>query len=327
MHAPRPIRLSLIAATLAFAAAGTAHAPLATAAAPMVKTQAPGYHRMMLGDFEVTAISDGTVKLPMLDLLTNTTREQTAAALKAHFLDHPVEASVTAYLINTGSRLVLVDTGAAGLFGPTLGNVLANLQAAGYRPEQVDAVLITHMHPDHVGGLMAGGQRAFPNATVHIDAADPAYWLSEANLKAAPDSAKGFFQGAMASANPYVAAGRLKTFSGRTELVPGVTAMPSHGHTPGHTTYVVESQGKKLVLWGDLMHLAAVQFKNPDVTIQFDTDSAPAAAERRKAYADAAKEGYLVAATHLPFPGIGHLRPADDGVGYTFVPLNYSSLK
>lgn len=299
----------------------------AVAEAPMVKTQAPGYYRVMLGDFEVTALSDGTVQLPMLKLLTNTSPQTVAAALKKGFLKEMVETSVNAYLIHTGAKLVLIDTGAAGLFGPTLGNVLNNLKAAGYSPEQVDEVYITHMHPDHVGGLMAQSNRAFPNATLRIDKLDTDYWLSEANLAAAPEGTKGFFQGAMASVNPYVAAGKLKTFSGKTELVPGITAHPAYGHTPGHTVYTVESKGEKLMLWGDLMHVAAVQFDKPSVTIQFDTNSKAAMAARQKAYADAAKGGYLVGVTHVSFPGLGHLRTAPGGKGYTWVPLNYSSLK
>jgi len=138
----------------------------------------------------------------------------------------------------------------------------------------------------------------------------------------APKESQGFFQGAMASMNPYVTAGKFKPFNGNTELVPGIKAQASAGHTPGHSTFVVESQGQKLVLWGDLMHVAAVQFANPAVTIQYDTDSKAAAVQRQRAYADAAKAGYWVAAAHLSFPGIGHLRK--DGKGYVFVPVNYS---
>ncbi|HSV45240.1 MAG TPA: MBL fold metallo-hydrolase [Ramlibacter sp.] len=313
------------AAALLFAAT-FASAP-ARAEAPMVKTQAPGYYRTMLGDFEVTALSDGTVKLPMLKLLTNAKPQQLAAAFKRGWLGETVETSVNSYLINTGSKLVLIDTGAAGLFGPTLGNLLANLKAAGYLPEQVDEIYITHMHGDHVGGLMAGKDRAFPNATLRIDKRDADYWLSEANLNAAPEQAKDFFRGAMMSANPYATAGKLKTFEGATELVPGVRAMPAYGHTPGHTIYLVESKGEKLVLWGDLMHVAAVQFENPAVTIQFDTDSKKAAVQRKAAFAEAAKNGYLVGASHISFPGLGHLRSATGGKGYTWVPLNYSGLK
>ena len=317
----------LTAVAAALAIASTAGVAPALAAAPMVKTQAPAFYRVMVGDFEVTAISDGTVKLPMIKLLSNTKPETVAAALKKGFLKEQVETSVNAYLVNTGSKLVLIDTGAAGLFGPTLGNLLTNLKAAGYQPEQVDEIYITHMHADHVGGLMAQGALAFPNAVVRIDKADTDFWLSEANMNAAPEGSKGFFQGAMASVNPYVAAGKLKTFEGNTELVAGVRAQSAYGHTPGHTVYMVESKGEKLVLWGDLLHLAALQFDNPAVTIQFDSNVKAAAAARKAAFDDAAKNGYMIGVTHIAFPGLGHLRSGPGGKSYTWVPLNYSSLK
>lgn len=294
----------------------------ALAAAPQAKFAAPGFFRMMLGNFEITALSDGTVDLPVDKLLTNTTPGKVDQALDKAFLKAPLETSVNGYLINTGTKLVLVDTGAASLFGPTLGKLVSNLKAAGYTPDQVDAVLITHMHPDHVGGLMSEGKLVFANATVHADQHDADFWLSQANMDKAPKESQGFFQGAMASMNPYVTAGKFKPFNGNSELVPGIKAQASAGHTPGHSTFVVESQGQKLVLWGDLMHVAAVQFANPAVTIQYDTDSKAAAVQRQRAYADAAKAGYWVAAAHLSFPGIGHLRK--DGKGYVFVPVNYS---
>ena len=316
----RWIRLGMFAA-----ACSSLLVPIAQAAAPQVKTQAPGYYRVMLGDFEVTALSDGTVALPVDKLLTNTTPGQVDKALKRNFLKVPLDTSVNGYLINTGSKLVLIDTGAASLFGPTLGNLLANLKAAGYQPEQVDEIYITHMHADHVGGLMAGDKPAFPNAIVRADQHDADFWLSAANLEKAPAEMKGYFQGAQASLNPYVTAGKFKPFDGNTELVPGIKAVAAHGHTPGHSTYLVESQGQKLALWGDLMHVAAVQFANPSVTIQFDTDSKAAAVQRKKAYAEAAKQGYLIGSAHLSFPGLGHLRA--EGKGYAFVPVNYSGLK
>jgi glyoxylase-like metal-dependent hydrolase (beta-lactamase superfamily II) len=183
------------------------------------------------------------------------------------------------------------------------------------------------MHADHVGGLMAGAALAFPNAVLRIDKADTDYWLSLDNMNAAPEGAKGFFQGAMASVNPYVTAGKLKTFSGGTELVSGIRSQAAYGHTPGHSAYVVESKGERLELWGDLMHVAAVQFENPSVTIQFDTDSKAAAAARKAAYTEASKSGSLIALAHVSFPGLGHLRAVPGGKGYIWVPLNYSSLK
>ena len=292
------------------------------AAAPIQKGQAPGYYRMMLGDFEIVALSDGTVNLPVRKLLTNTKPQKVDELLMRSFLSDPVETSVNGYLVNTGAKLILIDTGAGNLFGPTLGNFADNFKAAGYRPEQVDEIYITHMHADHVGGLMAGGERAFPNAIVRADKRDADFWLSQANLDAAPEDAKGFFQGAMASINPYIAAGKFQPFDGSGELSPGIRAISTYGHTKGHTIYLVESKGQKLAVLGDLMHVAAVQFVNPSVTIEFDTDSKPAAVQRKRIYAETAKQRYWIAVAHLPFPGIGHIRA--EGQSYVYVPANYS---
>ena len=297
----------------------------AHAAAPQLKTQAPGYYRLMLGAFEVTALSDGVFDLKTKELLTDTTPAQIDDLLARSFTGDSVPTSVNAYLINTGDRLILVDTGAAKLFGPTLGNLLTNLVASGYRPEQVDAILITHMHPDHIGGLMVGGKMAFPNATVHADQRDADFWLSADSLEIAPADRKGFFLGAAASIGPYASAGRLQAFRGPADLFPGIRAVPAPGHTPGHTMCAIESQGQKLLLWGDLMEIAAIQFVEPGVTIAFDSDASQAASERTKAYADAARARYLVAGAHLPFPGIGHVR-AERGV-HVWVPIDYNTVR
>ncbi|TWO72408.1 MBL fold metallo-hydrolase [Caenimonas sedimenti] len=297
----------------------------ATAQVPMQKTQAPGFHRMMVGDIEVTVISDGTIRLPVLQLLRGD-RAKIADALKRGFLGEQVETSVNAFLINTGSKLVLVDTGAGQLFGPTVGQLVTNLRAAGYTPEQVDEIYITHLHGDHVGGVVATNARVFPNATLRMDKRESDFWLSEANMAAAPEAAKQFFQGAMLTTKPYLQAGKMRPFEGATELVPGVRAVSTYGHTPGHTIYTVESKGEKLVLWGDLMHVAAVQFEDPSVVIQFDSDNAAAMRQRVAAYEEAAKNGWMVGAAHLSFPGVGRLRSNGSG-GYTFLPLNYSTLK
>lgn len=306
----------------ALALAGFIGAP-AHAAAPMAKFQAPGFYRIMLGDFEVTALNDGTVDLPMDKLLHNPPAK-TEKALAKSFEKTPLETSVNGFLINTGSKLILVDTGAAGQFGPTLGKLMTNLKASGYQPEQVDEIYITHMHPDHVGGLMADGQAAFPNAVVRIDKRDTDYWLNQANLDKAPADGKGMFQGAMASLAPYVKSGKLQPFSGNTELSPGIRSYASPGHTPGHDSYIVESKGQKLVLLGDLLHVEAVQFDDPSVTIGFDSDGKAALASRKAAFADAAKQGYLIGAAHLQFPGLGHIRT--EGKAYEYVPVNYTRM-
>jgi len=313
-----PFRAAVSALALAFTACGHA-------AAPMVKTPAPGYFRMMLGNFEVTALSDGTADLPIDQLLTGTTKEKVDKALAKVFLASPLQTSVNAFLVNTGDKLVLIDTGSGTLFGPTVGKLMANLEASGYAPGQVDEIYITHMHPDHVGGLATDGKMNFPNAIVRADKRDADYWLSAETLAKADEGSKGFIQGAQSMLGPYVQAGKFKPFDGDTELVPGVRAHAAYGHTPGHTIYVLESNGQKLVLWGDLMHVAALQFPDPSITIKFDSDSKAAIAQRKKAFADAAKGAYWVGAAHLPFPGLGHLTAA--GKGYAFYPVNYSVIR
>ena len=319
----RLFQLSAVSAAIAFGGSALLVVPTsASAAAPQVRTQAPGFYRAMLGDFEITALSDGTVDLDVPKLL-HEPAAKTDAALSRAFVKAPLETSVNAFLVNTGSKLVLVDAGSGALFGPTLGKLVASLQAAGYTPDQVDDIFITHMHPDHVGGLAANGQRVFPNATVHADKRDSDFWLSQARLDAAPAEMKGFFQGAMASVNPYVAAGKYQPFEADGEPVPGIRTLASHGHTAGHTSYVVESKGQKLVIIGDLIHVASVQFAEPGVTIAFDSDAKAAAVSRDSVFKLAAKDGDLVAAAHLQFPGLGHLRAA--GKSWTWVPANYST--
>lgn len=292
-------------------------------AVPVVKGQAPGFYRTELGDFEITTIFDGTLMLDAGQLLTNTQPGQVEKLLGAQFLKSPVETSVNAFLINTGTKLVLVDTGAGGLFGPMLGKFVTNLKAAGYTPDQIDDVLITHMHGDHIGGLVTNGQRTFPNAVVHADKHDAGYWLDKAQMDKAPAEAKNGFKGAMLEFQPYIDAKKFAPFEAGEQIVPGIKSIAAHGHTPGHTTYSVESKGEKLMLWGDLLHVAAVQFPQPSVTIRFDSDSKAAEAARAQALKDAAAGGYWVGIAHVPFPGIGHVRA--NGTGYTWVPINYSA--
>ena len=293
------------------------------AAAPMVKTSAPGYYRFMLGDFEITALSDGTAIWPMKKLLTNTTPANVKSALAKSFIpgETETETSVNSYLINTGAKLILVDAGAAGLFGPTLGKLLLNLAASGYKPEQIDEIYITHLHNDHVGGLLNNGKPAFANAIIRVDQRDMDFWLSKENLNKASEENKGYFQGPTVSLTPYLKANRVKSFDGDTELVPGISAVSTRGHTAGHSGFLVESKGRKLMLWGDIIHFGALQFDVPSVTIKFDTDSKAAIVQRKKAFAQAAKERFLVGASHIPFPGLGHVRL--DGKRYVWVPMNY----
>ena len=314
----------LLSTALVAGAASLSSAP-AQARAPMVHTSAPGYYRVMVGSFEVTALSDGTDDLPMDQLLTHTTPAKVQAALAANFLKSPLETSVNTYLVNTGTRLILIDTGAGTFFGPTVGKLQQSLKAAGYRPDQIDDVFITHMHPDHIGGLIKGKAAAFPNAVIHINKADTDFWLSPVNQDHAPDSAKMFFKDAVAAVAPYIKTGRLATFEGSGQLVPGIRTVPIAGHTAGHTGYLVESDGQSMLMWGDVVHLAAMQFADPSVTIAYDNDADEAATDRVAAFKDAAQKGYLVASSHISFPGLGHVRAK--GGAFEWVPVDYSVMR
>jgi glyoxylase-like metal-dependent hydrolase (beta-lactamase superfamily II) len=326
---PSRFALTLAASTMATAltfAAGGSSPPNAAAfddaGHALLRSQAPAFYRMQLGDFEITALSDGTVPLPLDRMMTRITPKQVRELLAASFESLPVETSINAYLVNTGSKLLLIDAGAGKLFGSHGGQLLANLKAAGYAPGDIDAVLLTHLHGDHSGGLTVDGQRVFPNATVYLDKADRDYRFSGEAEAAAPANQKAMFQQSRADIAAYEAAGKLVLFQGATQLFQGVSTIAAHGHTPGHTLYAVESKRDRIVFSGDLVHAAAVQMPHPEATIQFDADEAGAASDRRALLRQFATQRTLLAAAHISFPGIGHVRR--DGTGFQWIPQPYS---
>ncbi|NTX04473.1 MBL fold metallo-hydrolase [Myxococcus sp. CA040A] len=320
---PRGVFLAVSRAlTLLVMATASLLPAAAHAAAPQVRTQAPGFYRMMLGDFEVTALSDGTVPQTVRDVATHTTPEQVKDLLARDHLEDPVELSINAFLINTGTALVLVDTGVGGFFGPGVGGQLQqSLQAAGYQPEQIDVVLLTHIHSDHSGGLMSGTRRAFPNAILQVHAREADFWLGREKARGQVDPK--YFEEARAMVEPYRVAGKLKTFGGGDSIVPGIRVMPTAGHTPGHSSYIIESRRQRLVLFGDLMHFGSVQLREPSVTVAYDVDDRAAAAQRARTFAEAAQRGDLLGLSHMPFPGLGRL--GAEGRSYRWIPANYSS--
>lgn len=323
MTLPPFLRQALAGALLAGLGLSVLAPAAVQAAAPQVRTQAPGFYRMMLGDFEITALSDGTVPQHMDRELKDAAPGQVEALLARAHQTLPVETSINAFLINTGKQLLLVDTGAGRAFGPHVANrLVGNLKAAGYQPEQIDAVLLTHVHSDHSGGLVVDGQPVFPKARVYLDQRELDYWSSDEARAQAPEQKKPWFAAGRASLAPYAQDGRLRPFNAPQTLFAGVSVIPAPGHTPGHSFYVVESQGQKLVFWGDLVHAEAVQFPAPTITISYDSDQGTAAHQRLAAFADASRQGYWVAAPHISFPGLGHVVP--DGDTYRWLPAPYS---
>jgi glyoxylase-like metal-dependent hydrolase (beta-lactamase superfamily II) len=300
----------------------SALAPLsAMSAAPQIRTQAPGYYRMMLGTFEVTALLDGTHDFPVQTVMTHIPEASVERDVSADDLTFPVQGSINAFLVNTGTKLILIDTGAGVLYGDCCDHLLANLRAAGYSPEQVDEVLLTHLHKDHVGGIVLDGRMAFPNAIIRTSKVEAEYWLNPANKAIAPPLLSTFFDAAAASLAPYIAAGRFKPFSETGQLEPGIYALAAPGHTPGHTAYVVHSETKTLIVWGDIIHVASVQLRDPDASVEYDTDAQAAQRSRRAMLQLAASKHWYVAAAHISFPGLGHIRAT--GSEYQWIPVNY----
>jgi len=311
------VKLCVTASLGVFAASG------ALAQTPMSKESSPGWYRMRLGSFEITALSDGTLDLPVDQLFPKVDPARIRTLLSRSYLAKDVTLTVNAFLVNTGTRLVLIDTGTgtSQLFGPKLGELLANLRASGYSAEQVEEIYVTHMHTDHIGGLMRDGQPAFPKATIRADVHEAGRYLSKAAMDAAPADEREDYESAMAIFQPYLASGKFKPFDGETQLIPGVRAVPAAGHTPGHTIYVIESGGERMLAWGDLMHVAALQFPLPSATFETEWSTTKSAQQRQTVFADVANHGHYAAAAHVAFPGIGKLRA--DGDGYTWVPVSY----
>lgn len=318
---------TLLAVSLAFAGGFVAVAP-AQAAAPMQHKQAPGFYRTMIGDYEVTALYDGGGEIDANLLHGDPALIQSLLARSFQNDPKNVPTTVQGYLVNTGSKLVLIDTGSGGHWGPpTLGKLVQNLKVSGYKPEQIDLVLLTHLHGDHVGGIYKDGKRNFPNATVMMKKADADFWLSKEIMAKAPAEAKVFFKVAQEGAAPYIAAGKWKPYEGMDEIVPGIAPSAVPGHTPGHTGYMISSKGQSLLVWGDVAHVGAVQMPHPEIGIVFDSDGAAAIKTREDLLVKLAADQTMIAAAHMPFPGLGRVRKADSGVGYDWVPATFLDLK
>ena len=315
-------RRDMITATVmaAGAAAIQASGPKpAAAAAPRAGGQAPGFYRFMVGEHEVTLVNDGVFRRPLdAGFVGNAPLEEVQRALEEAF-QPPDELTIpiTSMVVNTGDRLILVDAGTGGLLAPTAGLWMENFRAAGYTPEQVDLIVVSHFHGDHVQGIRGqDGNAVFPNAALMVPEAEWAFWMDEGQMSRAPEAMQGAFQGVRRVFAPV--AGEVERYTGERELLPGLTALPAPGHTPGHTAFVLASGEDRLLIWSDTTNKPELFVRNPDWQAAFDMDGDQAAATRRRLLDMAATERMPVAGYHFPFPATGHIARGDDG--FRFVP-------
>lgn len=278
--------------------------------------QVPGIYRRRIGDIVVTALSDGVLTTDRV-MTRNLAPEDLSRALGAAFRDELL-FSVNAFLLHTAGRVALIETGCGTYLGPKVGHLIDNLRVVGVSPDMIEAVLLTHMHPDHSAGLSDRNTWAplYPNAELVVQENEPAHWYDDARMAAAPDLYKTYhFQWTREQTKPY--RDRMRTFASG-EVFPGVTAIPAFGHTPGHTAFLIESGADRLLIWGDTIHIPEVQFARPEVTMVPDNDPQAAAVTRRKLLDMAAQERMLVTGMHMHFPGFGHV--AREGDAFRFHP-------
>lgn len=281
----------------------------------------PSFHRVKVGDIEITALLDGQLMLSP-DYFMGLPAADLTAILDAVGQDNTLETPVNTFVINTPGGTYLIDTGlgTSQVFGPGQGNTARNLAAAGITPDQIDAVILTHAHPDHAEGLLDGdGKALFANAEIVVHEAEVAFWNDDAMLAAAPDAAKGMFASARKTLSPY--ANRTRLVQGG-EVFPGITLHHSPGHTPGHSVLHVASGDAQFMIMGDTINNVAIHTAAPQVGFGFDTDATLAAASRRKLMDMAAADGIMTASTHVNFPGFGRYKA--NGDHFVYLPADWS---
>jgi glyoxylase-like metal-dependent hydrolase (beta-lactamase superfamily II) len=271
------------------------------------------FQRRTVGGFAVTVISDGFIDIGV-GALRNIEPAEAEARLTAATGSPSIRSSVNTFLVQGGGRTVLIDTGSRDTMGPTMGRLLDNLAAAGVPPGSIDTVVMTHMHPDHAGGLATpDGEAVFPNAELALASAEAGFWFSAETLARAPAAMKPYVQGAQDAAAAY--GDRTLTTD---NPAPGITRVALPGHTPGHSGYRIDSEGESLLIWGDIMHVPDLQAADPSVCMVYDIDPTAAEASRRRMLDMVSADRLLIAGMHLHFPAFHTIERA--GSGYRLVP-------
>jgi len=311
---------------LAGAAAAALAAPssAAMAAEPPAGGTTPGIYRYKIGSYELTALYDGIWYRPITDkFIRNAPFGEVEHALDAAFMPHDKLATpFTTLIINSGSKLVLIDTGTGGQIAPSAGVLRDNLAAAGIDAKAVDAIVISHFHPDHINGIKdKDNNLIFPNAEIMVPAPEWAYWMDDANMNAAPADLKLTFLNQRRIFTDIKK--QVTQFAPGKEVAPGIITLPAAGHTPGHTVFAIHSGGQSLLVLSDTAQHPAVFARHPDWQAAFDIDGATAVATRKKIFDRAAADRMLVTGYHFPFPACGHL--IKTATGYEHVPVEWQT--
>jgi glyoxylase-like metal-dependent hydrolase (beta-lactamase superfamily II) len=301
--------LSPIGAAIAQTAAATA--------------QAPGFYKFKIGDITATAINDGFFARPLEGFVRNAELADVQKALAAAFLPTDrLPIPFTTLVLQTGNRLVLLDTGNGDSGAPTSGLWMKNFMAAGFDPKAVTTIISSHFHGDHINGIrLKDGTLNFPNAEIIVPAAEWGYWMDDAKMAAAPEGLKGNFANVRRVFAPI--AKDVKQIADGQEVIPGVTAVATYGHTPGHTAYRITSGNQSMLFVADLTNHPALFVRNPDWSAVFDMDPDMARATRRKILDMAASDRSQLSFYHAPFPATGFITKA--GNGFEMVPVQWST--
>ena len=296
----------------------------ASATSPAAGKQAAGFYRYKVGEFEVTSINDGSRTFAMPDgFVKNVGKEEALAAAEAAYMPRgQVTVPFNPQIVNTGSKLVLIDAGYGPGIAPSVGLLPAGMAAAGIDPKAIDVVVLSHLHPDHINGVKtADGKLAFPNAELKVPALDWAFWMNDENMaKASSDMMKAYFQNVRKILADQ--AGKVSKYEWDREVAPGITAIDAHGHTPGHTAFAVASGSARVLIQSDVTNIPELFLRHPDWHVAFDIDPLVAAQTRHKIYDMAAAERMTVVGFHFQFPSIGHVEK--DGAGYRLVPTAWN---
>lgn len=314
--------------TALVAAATAAVATLAPQSVRNVRAAAPaggggtGVYRYKLGDFEIIQLMDGARTFPVPDgFVANVSKDEAIkAAAAAYMPDGKITIPFSPMIVNTGSKLVLIDTGnGLGAFAGSkgvVGQARGNMEAAGIDPKQIDIVLISHFHGDHIGGLKnADGSLAFPNAEIKVPAIEAAFWADESNAA----KANGFNKAQFPNVKKMMDGLKVTPYDADKEIAPGITSVFTPGHTPGHMSFAVASGAKRIMVQTDVTNIPSLFLRNPDWNVSFDNDAALAVTTRHKFYDMAAAEKMIVVGYHFPYPCVGYVEK--DGKGYRLVPV------